>query len=121
MTKLHPQVEPELRGTYLGLASPPVIEHLLKLGVTTVELLPVQAFVTERRLAQMGLVNYWGYNTIGFFAPDLRYATAPERAVTEFRTMVHGLHTAGIEVILDVVYNHTAEGDDRGPMLSFRG
>jgi isoamylase len=121
MTKQHPQVERELRGTYLGLASPPVIDHLLKLEVTAVELLPVQAFVTERRLAEMGLVNYWGYNTIGFFAPDLRYATAPERAVSEFRTMVQALHAAGIEVILDVVYNHTAEGDERGPTLSFRG
>ena len=121
MTMLHPQIEPELRGTYLGMASPPVIEHLLGLGVTAVELLPVQAFVTERRLAQMGLVNYWGYNTIGFFAPDLRYATAPERAVAEFRTMVQALHAAGVEVILDVVYNHTAEGDERGPMLCFRG
>ena len=121
MTKLHPQVEPELRGTYLGLASPPIIEHLWRLGVTAVELLPVQYFVTERRLAQMGLANYWGYNTIGFFAPDLRYATAPERAIAEFRAMVRGLHRAGIEVILDVVYNHTAEGDERGPTLSFRG
>ncbi len=121
MTKLHPRVQPELRGTYLGLASPPVVEHFLRLGVTAIELMPVQAFVTERRLAQMGLVNYWGYNTIGFFAPDVRYATAPERAVTEFRTMVQALHAAGLEVIIDVVYNHTAEGDERGPTLCFRG
>jgi glycogen operon protein len=121
MTRLHPQIEPRLRGTYLGLVSPPIIEHLLKLGVTAVELLPVQYFVTERRLAGMGLVNYWGYNTIGFFAPDLRYATAPQRAIAEFRTMVQALHRSGIEVILDVVYNHTAESDERGPTLSFRG
>ncbi len=121
LTKLHPAIAPELRGTYLGLASPPIIEHLLKLGVTAVEILPVQYFVTERRLAQLGLVNYWGYNTIGFFAPDVRYATAPMRAVAEFKTMVHTLHKAGIEVLLDVVYNHTAEGDELGPTLSFRG
>lgn len=121
LTRLHPQIEPELRGTYLGLGSPPIIEHLLRLGVTAVELLPVQYFATERRLARMGLTNYWGYNTIGFFAPDLRYATAPQRATAEFRAMVQSLHRAGIEVILDVVYNHTAEGDELGPTLSLRG
>jgi glycogen operon protein len=121
MTKLHPEVDPELRGTYLGLASPPIIEHLLRLGVTAVSLLPVQYFVNERRLTPMGLVNYWGYNTIGFFTPDLRYATTPQQAIAEFRTTVQALHNAGIEVILDVVYNHTAEGDEWGPTLSFRG
>ncbi len=121
MTMRHPRVDPELRGRYLGLAAPPIIEHLVALGVTAVELLPIQYFVTERRLARLGLVNYWGYNTIGFFAPDPRYATTPTGAVDEFRAMVFGLHKAGIEVVLDVVYNHTAEGDERGPTLSFRG
>jgi glycogen operon protein len=121
MTMRHPQVETELRGRYLGLASPPIVKHLADLGVTAIELLPVQYFVTERRLSQLGLVNYWGYNTIGFFAPDPRYATAPGREVDEFKSMARTLHSAGIEVILDVAYNHTAEGDERGPTLSFRG
>ena len=121
LTKLHSALDPPLRGTYLGLASKAIIEHLLRLGVTAVELLPVQYFATEPRLAALGLVNYWGYNSIGFFAPDPRYATVPPKAIDEFRIMVRELHRAGIEVILDVVYNHTAEGDHSGPTLSFRG
>jgi glycogen operon protein len=121
LTRLHTGVDPALRGTYLGLGSEPVIDHLRQLGVTAVELLPIQHFFTERRLAAMGLVNYWGYNPIGYFAPDPRYATRPDRAVAEFRMMAQSLHAAGIEVILDVVYNHTAEGDAGGPTLSFRG
>jgi glycogen operon protein len=122
-TKLHPEVEPGLRGTYLGLASPPILRHLKELGVTTVELLPVHTFVDDRWLRDRGLVNYWGYNTIGFFAPEDRYASDPTdgRQVHEFKTMVKAFHTAGIEVILDVVFNHTAEGNHLGPTLSFRG
>jgi len=122
MTMLHPDVPEPIRGTYLGLATDPIIDHLLSLGVTAVELLPVHHFVTERRLAEMGLVNYWGYATIGFFAPDVRYATAAlGQQVAEFKSMVKRFHRAGIEVILDVVYNHTAEGNHLGPTLSFRG
>jgi isoamylase len=122
MTMQHPDVPDEIRGTYLGLATDPIIDHLLSLGVTAIELLPVHHFVTERRLAEMGLVNYWGYATIGFFAPDVRYATgALGQQVTEFKSMVKRFHRAGIEVILDVVYNHTAEGNHLGPTLSFRG
>jgi glycogen operon protein len=118
-TQLHPGVPEQLRGTYAGLATPSVIRHLKKLGVTAVELLPVHAFVDERRLVQHGLRNYWGYNSIGFFAPEQRYSASG--TLGEFKTMVKTLHTAGIEVILDVVYNHTAEGDQSGPTLSFRG
>ncbi len=122
MTMLHPEVPEAIRGTYLGLATDPIIDHLLSLGVTAIELLPVHHFVTERRLAEMGLVNYWGYATIGFFAPDVRYATgAVGQQVAEFKSMVKRFHRAGIEVILDVVYNHTAEGNHLGPTLSFRG
>ncbi len=122
MTMRHPGVPPELRGTYLGLASDPVVEHLLSLGVTAVELLPVQAFVTDGHLASTGLENYWGYNTIAFFAPEPRYARgALGGEVDEFKSMVRALHRAGIEVILDVVYNHTGEGSQLGPTLSFRG
>ena len=110
----------ELRGRYGGLASDPAIEHLQRLGVTAVELLPVHQHVNERHLVERGLTNYWGYNTIGFFAPDQRFAAGDE-PVTEFKAMVRRLHAAGIEVILDVVYNHTAEGDHQGPTLSFRG
>ena len=119
LTKLHPDVAEPLRGTYAGLATPPVVEHLKRLGVTAVELLPVHALVDERRLVQHGLSNYWGYNSIGFFAPDLRYSATG--TLGEFKTMVKTLHAAGIEVILDVVYNHTGEGDHHGPTLSFRG
>ena len=122
MTMLHPEVPEELRGTYLGLATEPIIDHLQRLGVTAVELLPVHHAVTEPRLAALGLVNYWGYSPIGYFAPDSRFASqALGGQVTEFKTMVARLHQAGLEVILDVVYNHTAEGDHRGPTLCFRG
>ncbi|HSF65744.1 MAG TPA: alpha-amylase family glycosyl hydrolase, partial [Paracoccaceae bacterium] len=119
MTAAHPGVEPGMRGTYLGLSSDPVIEHLLKLGVTAVELLPVHAFIDDRFLVSRGLRNYWGYQTIAFFAPDARYMGRD--ALWEFRAMVRRFHAAGIEVILDVVYNHTGEGDELGPTLSLRG
>ncbi len=122
MTALHPAVPAHLRGTYLGMAADPIIEHLTTLGVTAVELLPVHHHVSEPSLVDRGLTNYWGYNTIGFFAPDARFATARSgEQVTEFKSMVKGLHRAGIEVILDVVYNHTAEGNRLGPTLSLRG
>ena len=122
MTMRHPDVPGPLRGTYLGLASDPILRHLRSLGVTAVELLPVSHFVTERRLAERGMVNYWGYNPIGYFAPDVRYATGRlGEQVTEFKTMVKRFHGAGMEVILDVVYNHTAEGNHLGPTLCFRG
>ncbi|MGI9046497.1 MAG: glycogen debranching protein GlgX [Burkholderiales bacterium] len=115
----HPEVPERLRGTYGALATEPVIEHLRRLGVTTVELMPVQRFINDRHLIDKGLSNFWGYNSIGFFAPDARYSVGDP--VNEFRTMVKTLHSAGIEVILDVVYNHTAEGNHQGPTLSFRG
>jgi glycogen operon protein len=118
-TKRHPGIADSLQGTYAGLASPPAVDHLRALGVTAVELLPVHAFVDEKRLVQAGLRNYWGYNSIGFFSPELRYSATG--ALGEFKTMVKTLHRAGIEVILDVVYNHTGEGDELGPTLSFRG
>ena len=123
LTKLHPAVPEEQRGTYTGLAHPAVIEHLLDLGVTAVELMPVHQFVSDGFLAERGLSNYWGYNTIGFFAPHNAYASAGElgEQVPEFKCMVRALHEAGLEVILDVVYNHTAEGNHLGPTLSFRG
>ena len=108
-----------MRGTYAGLSSAPAIEYLKRLGVTTVELMPVHAFVDDRHLVQRGLTNYWGYNTIGYFAPEAHYSASGK--VAEFKTMVKTLHSAGLEVILDVVYNHTAEGDHMGPTLSFRG
>jgi len=119
MTMRHPQVPPALRGTYAGLATTPVIEHLKRLGVTAVELMPVHAFLDDRRLVDLGLRNYWGYNTIGYLAPEMRYSASGQ--VEEFKAMVKSLHAAGIEVILDVVYNHTAEGNELGPTLSFRG
>ncbi len=118
-TMRHPDVPPELRGTYAGLGTAPVIDHLLRLGITAVELMPVHTFVDDRHLLERGMKNYWGYNTIGFFAPDMRYSATGR--VSEFKTMVKTLHSAGIEVILDVVYNHTAEGNQLGPTLSFRG
>ena len=122
LTAQHPDVPEELRGTYLGLASEAVIDHLKSLSVTAVELLPVHHAVTEQRLAARGLTNYWGYNTLGFFAADSRFATGGRgEQVHEFKTMVKALHRAGIEVILDVVYNHTAEGGHAGPTLSLRG
>jgi isoamylase len=115
----HPEIAPEMRGTYAGLASAPAIEHLQRLGVTAVELMPVHTFVDDRVLIARGLRNYWGYNSIGFFAPDSRYSHSGY--VSEFKTMVKRMHSASIEVILDVVYNHTAEGNHMGPTLSFRG
>jgi glycogen operon protein len=118
-TMRHPDVPPALRGTYAGLACAPVVDYLKRLGVTTVELMPAHAFVDDRHLVQRGLRNYWGYNTVGFFAPDIRYSASGK--VSEFKTMVKTLHSAGIEVILDVVYNHTAEGSHLGPTLAFRG
>jgi isoamylase len=123
LTKEHPVIPDEQRGTYLGLAHPAVISHLQGLGVTAVELLPVHQFVTDSHLSDKSLRNYWGYNTIGFFAPHNAYAAGGSRGeqVQEFKTMVRALHAAGIEVILDVVYNHTAEGNHMGPTLSFRG
>jgi glycogen debranching enzyme GlgX len=122
-TQLHDRVPEELRGTYAGLATPPVVDYLRDLGITTVELLPVHQFVSEPALAERGLVNYWGYNSIGFFAPHNTYSSSGDRGqqVTEFKNMVKALHAAGLEVILDVVYNHTAEGGPLGPTLSFRG
>ncbi|MFE6235586.1 glycogen debranching protein GlgX [Cellulosimicrobium sp. NPDC057862] len=123
MTMRHPDVPDELRGTYAGMAHPAVIEHLVTLGVTAVELMPVHQFVNDPTLVEKGLSNYWGYNTVGFFAPHNGYAAYGTRGqqVMEFKTMVKALHEAGIEVILDVVYNHTAEGNHLGPTLSFRG
>lgn len=119
LTYLHPRIPRELRGTYRGLAHPEVVEHLLSLGVTALELLPVQSILDERRLRQMGLRNYWGYGTINYFRPAARYATA--WGLQDFREMVKELHRAGLEVILDVVYNHTGEGSHLGPTLSYRG
>ena len=121
-TRLHPRVEPALRGTYLGLASEPVIEHLQALGVTAIELLPVHQVMSERALLKRQLTNYWGYNTLGFFAPDARFATGSMgQQVSEFKSMVKTLHRAGIEVILDVVYNHTCESNEHGPTVCLRG
>jgi len=122
MTKLHPQIPEELRGTYLGFASDPVLDHLTNLGVTAVELMPIHQFVADRHLVERGLTNYWGYNSIGFFAPHVEYATTGDGGqVGEFKSMVKALHRAGLEVILDVVYNHTGEGSHLGPTLSLRG
>ncbi|MDG9702387.1 glycogen debranching protein GlgX [Streptomyces sp. DH37] len=123
LTMLHPDLPEDLRGTYAALGHPAIIEHLTKLGVTALELMPVHQFVTDHRLADAGLANYWGYNTIGFFAPHNAYASWGDRGqqVLEFKQAVKALHQAGIEVILDVVYNHTAEGNHLGPTLSFRG
>jgi isoamylase len=122
-TALNDVIEPRLRGTYRGLASAPALHHLTRLGVTAVELMPVHQHADEPDLVGRGLTNYWGYNTLSYFAPDVRYASAasPQEAVREFKDMVRVLHDAGLEVILDVVYNHTAEGDHRGPTLSLRG
>ena len=118
-TMQHPAVPPALRGTFAGFATAPVIEYLQRLGVTTVELMPVHAFVDDRRLIEQGLRNYWGYNSIGYFAPEPRYLASGK--VHEFKTMVKTLHSVGLEVIVDVVYNHTAEGNHLGPTLCFRG
>ncbi|MFI0443997.1 glycogen debranching protein GlgX [Actinomadura sp. 6N118] len=123
LTKLHPGIPEEQRGTYAGLAHPVMIDHFLDLGVTAVELMPVHQSIPEHAMVARGLTNYWGYNTIGFLAPHNTYSASGERGeqVLEFKAMVRTLHEAGIEVILDVVYNHTAEGDHLGPTLSFRG
>jgi glycogen operon protein len=120
-TKQHPGVPEALRGTYAGLANDAAIAHLKRLGVTAVSLLPVHQHIDEQRLVKMGLVNYWGYNTIGFFCPEPRYAAEPGNVRSEFRRMVRKLHAAGLEVVLDVVFNHSAETDEFGPNVSFRG
>ena len=123
MTNLNMDVPPDIRGTYAGLAYPSVIEYLKKLGVTAIELMPIHQFVNDSFLQEKGLSNYWGYNTIGFFAPHNAYSSSGQRGeqVNEFKSMVKAYHRAGMEVILDVVYNHTAEGNNRGPTLSFKG
>ena len=123
MTNLNMDVPPDIRGTYAGLAYPSVIEYLKKLGVTAIELMPIHQFVNDSFLQEKGLSNYWGYNTIGFFAPHNAYSSSGERGeqVNEFKSMVKAYHRAGMEVILDVVYNHTAEGNHVGPTLSFKG
>jgi glycogen operon protein len=120
-TKLHPAVADDMRGTFAGLAAKEVVDYVKSLGVTSVELLPIHTFINDDYLLNKGLTNYWGYNTIGFFAPDPRYARNPAFAFAEFKEMVARLHDAGLEVILDVVYNHTAEGNERGATLSFKG
>ena len=123
LTILHPQIPESIRGTYAAIAHPVTISYLKELGITAIELMPIHYFITDRHLEEKGLTNYWGYNTIGFFAPDVRYASNGIRGeqVTEFKNMVKELHKAGIEVILDVVYNHTGEGNHMGPTISFRG
>ncbi|MFK7845776.1 MAG: glycogen debranching protein GlgX [Rhodothermales bacterium] len=127
ISQLHPDVPEEVRGSYLGLISEPIIEHLKNLGVTTIQLLPVHAKIQEEHLIEKELVNYWGYNTMAYFAPEPSYATSasqgadPVAAAREFKMMVRGLHAAGFEVIIDVVYNHTGEGNHMGPTVSFRG
>lgn len=122
-TKQHPDIPEKIKGTYAALAHPVTIKYLKDLGITAIELMPVHHFVADRHLVERGLTNYWGYNSIGFFAPDVRYSSTrkPGEQVIEFKNMVKALHRAGIEVILDVVYNHTAEGNHLGPTLSFRG
>jgi len=120
MTAAHPELPDQIRGTFAGLADPRVIDHLVKLGVTAVELMPIQAFFDDRYLVEKKLTNYWGYNTVNYFAPAPRYLS-PGADIHEFKRMVRRLHEAGIEVILDVVYNHSAEGNELGPTLSFRG
>ena len=119
LTMTHPDVPEEIRGTYAGIAHPATIEHLKELGVTAIELMPVHQFVQDTTLVDQGLANYWGYNTIGFFAPHNAYSATGQRGqqVQEFKSMVKALHEADIEVILDVVYNHTAEGNQLGPTL----
>ncbi len=124
LTKLHPDVPAELRGTYAGIASAPVVRHLLEMGVTAIELMPIHYYLDDRHLVDQQRHNYWGYNTLGFFAPEPSYASNPDDpgdVIREFKQMVKDLHIAGLEVILDVVYNHTAEGNQLGPTLSFRG
>ena len=120
-TQLAKHIPKTLRGTYAALSHQESINYFKKLGINAVELMPIHHFVADRHLVEKGLTNYWGYNSIGFFAPDFRYATKKGDQVSEFKQMVKTLHKAGIEVILDVVYNHTAEGNHMGPTLSFRG
>ena len=120
-TKLHPAVPEKLRGTYEGLGALEVLDYIKSLGVTSIELLPIHTFINDSHLLEKGLTNYWGYNTIGFFAPDPRYAANRSDILLEFKQMVAKIHDAGLEVILDVVYNHTAEGNEKGPTLSFKG
>ncbi|MEA3147983.1 MAG: isoamylase [Verrucomicrobiota bacterium] len=120
-TKQFPKMKKELRGTYAGLGQKEVVDYIRSLGVTSVELLPIHRFVNDSQLLEKGLTNYWGYNSIGFFAPDSRYAFESEQTLREFKEMVARFHEGGLEVILDVVYNHTAEGNERGPTLSFKG
>jgi glycogen operon protein len=120
-TKLHPAVPAHQKGTYAGLGTKEVVAYVKSLGVTSIELLPIHTFINDSHLLEKGLTNYWGYNSIGFFAPDPRYASAPDQSLREFKEMVASFHEAGLEVILDVVYNHTAEGNERGPTLSFKG
>ncbi len=123
LTKLNPEIPEEIRGTYSAIAHPSTIKYLKALGITAIELMPVHQFVADRHLVEKGLTNYWGCNTIGYFAPDVRYSSGGRHGeqVVEFKQMVKELHKAGIEVILDVVYNHTGEGSHMGPTLSFRG
>ena len=120
-TQLHPRVAAHQKGTYAGLGTKEVVEYVKSLGITSIELLPIHTFINDSHLLEKGLTNYWGYNSIGFFAPDPRYASEPEQCLREFKEMVASFHDAGLEVILDVVYNHTAEGNERGPTLSFKG
>jgi glycogen operon protein len=120
-TKLFPEMPEKLRGTYAGLGEEAVVKYIKQLGVSSVELLPIHFFINDSHLLEMGLTNYWGYNTIGFFAPDIRYAADRRHPLREFKEMVARYHDAGIEVIMDVVYNHTAEGNEKGPTLSFKG
>jgi isoamylase len=120
-TKQLPKIKKELRGTFAGLGQKEVVDYIRSLGVTSVELLPIHRFVNDSQLLEKGLTNYWGYNSIGFFAPDSRYAFESEQTLREFKEMVARFHEGGLEVILDVVYNHTAEGNERGPTLSFKG
>jgi isoamylase len=120
-TKKHPDVHEKLRGTYAGLGQKPVVDYIKSLGVTSIELLPIHSFINDSQLLDKGLVNYWGYNTIGFFSPATRYASDRANSLREFKEMVASIHDGGLEVILDVVYNHTAEGNELGPTLSFKG
>ncbi|HEY2574055.1 MAG TPA: alpha-amylase family glycosyl hydrolase, partial [Verrucomicrobiaceae bacterium] len=122
-TRLHPLIPQDLRGTFAGLAHPAALQYLKDLGITAVQLLPIHLHLDDGFLLDRGLTNYWGYNSLGFFAPHPEYAAArePQAQVDEFKSMVRDLHRAGLEVILDVVYNHTAEGDESGPLVSFRG
>lgn len=123
LTKLHPGISETIRGTYTAVGHPVMIDYLKRLGITAIELMPVHDFLSDRHLEEKGLSNYWGYHTIGFFAPDARYCSSSKNGaqVNEFKNMVKNLHAAGIEVILDVVYNHTGEGNQMGPTLSFKG